>query len=198
MAHDFALVHRQLVLPPDRRRRPEAPRGAVQIGVKTADLSQWRLGARRLGPRPDRHQLCLRLVRTDMVAPRLAASSAWPSASSRASRLRAKLRLALVLAATLLASFLLEALHGLIARSSRRLALLVPRSLLVHHGLPRDARKSRGGTLVDGDEPEDALVLQPRRAVDHRPEVEAGRPRIDRRAHAEAEQRALAGSSVRC
>src|SRR5256712_5468291 len=133
----------------------------------------------------------MRRVRRDRLDPAPRLPLGHP-ALSRASRLRAKLRLALVLAATLLASFLLEALHGLVARARRRLALLVPRSLLVHHGLPRDARKSRGGPLVDGDEPEDALVLQPRRAVDHRPEVEAVRPRIDRRAQAEAELRDLA------
>src|SRR5437879_5838067 len=133
----------------------------------------------------------MRRVRRDRLdpAPRLPLGHAW---SSRRSGLRATLRLALVLAAPLLASLLLEALDGLIARSSRRLALLVPRSLLVHHGLPRDARKSRGGSLVDDDEPEDALVLHPRRAVDHRPEIEAVRPRIDRRAQAEAELRDLA------
>src|SRR3989442_157052 len=134
----------------------------------------------------------MRRVRRDRLdpAPRLPLGH---RGLSRASGLRAKLRLALVLAAPLLASLLLEALHGLIARSSRRLALLVPRSLLVHHGLPGDARKSRGGSLVDDDEPEDALVLHPRRAVDHRPEIEAIRARIDRRAQAEPELRDLAG-----
>src|SRR5207245_415293 len=126
----------------------------------------WRDSLRRERPRDRRRVLReearrgMRRVRRDRLdpAPRLPLGHR---------RLRAKLRLALVLAATLLASFLLEALHGLVARSSRRLSLLVPRSLLVHHGLPRDARKSRGGPLVDGDEPENALVLQPRRAVDH-------------------------------
>jgi len=72
MAHDLAVVHRQLVLAPDRRCRPKVTRGTMHIGVQTPDRGQRGFGARRGRPHTDGHELGFRFVRMDVIAPRFA------------------------------------------------------------------------------------------------------------------------------
>jgi len=80
------------------------------------------------------------------------------------------------------------------------------RLLFVHAGIDPERhargvgwRRRRHGAIGIEDEhlPEDADVLEPRRALDERPDVEAIRPRKRRRLQVELEPRDLAGPDVR-
>src|SRR5260370_1327162 len=76
------------------------------------------------------------------------------------------------------------------AGAAAEIAIAVALMGLVY-GSPHHERRSR--PLAHVDDPEHALVIHPRRAVDHRTEVQPIDPARHRRPHAEPELREVAG-----